>query len=72
MGVALIAERPEIGVELKDNIVSTVNSDACLLKDCPFRQIEQGERGLDTVFGTRIAHYIKMYAFHDEIGVIDQ
>ena len=72
MGVALIAECPEIGVELKDSIVSTVNSDACLLKDRIFRQIEQGERGLDTGFGTLIAHYIKMYAVHDEIGVIDQ
>ena len=73
MGVALIAECPAVDIKyIISNVTGMELYIFLKLDNRVLRQIEQGERASDAVFCTVLAHYREMYAFHDEIGVIDE
>ena len=70
VGVALISERPVVDVEQTGRIV--VGGFAFEEWVKIRREIEIGDSCFDAVLGVRLTRYLRMYTFHDEIGVVDE
>ena len=70
VGVVLIAERPVVDIEQTGRIV--VGGFAFEEWVKVGREIEIGDSCFDAVLDARLARYIEMYAFHHDVGIIDE